>query len=98
MRHVRSICRSVFSRGRRGHHNINRGRRDLRSCFETCGCRRGSPCGRLGLLPLSCGPRRAPRAPLRWWEPLCLRRRQLRAQERRRLRLPPAPRLRSPQR
>jgi hypothetical protein len=101
--HLRSICCSVSSRGDRARRSITRGRRDLffggRGCFNTGGCRRGSPCGRLGLLPLNRGPRRPPsRALLRWWEPSCLRRRQLRPQQRRRLRLPPGPQLRSPQR
>jgi hypothetical protein len=63
MRHLRSICRSVVFRGGRSRHSVNRGRRDLGSCFKTGGCRRGSPCGRLGLLPFSYGSRRAAPVP-----------------------------------
>jgi hypothetical protein len=53
---------SVLLRGNSGRYGVARGGCDLflgsRSSFKAGGRRRGSPYGRLGMLPLNCGPRR----------------------------------------
>jgi hypothetical protein len=64
---LRGTRRSVLLRGDRGRHGLARGRRDLflgdGSSFKAGERRKGSPYGRLGTLPVSCGPRCASPVP-----------------------------------